>query len=193
MSEDDGRDEMERLRRDYPLTADSLVVDVGAYRGDFTFDMRRLYDCRVTAVEPIAGHVMHLRSRFGHDPKVTILETALGFQDGTIELKQDGDLSGPYAKGVPLQAKLTDAAKIISEPIALLKLNVEGAEYDILERLYITGKMPLIRFLQVQFHPWGDMWEERHERARKRLAEMHTCDWRVPMVWESWSRMLCQT
>ena len=53
------------------------------------------------------------------------------------------------------EVKIKDVADHINEPIDLLNINIEGSEFAVLERLIETGKLDLIKEIQVQFHDFA--------------------------------------
>ena len=59
-----------RLRLDYALDADSVVFDVGGYKGDFAAQIRARHGCRVHLFEPMARFHRHCSERFAADPFV---------------------------------------------------------------------------------------------------------------------------
>src|SRR4051795_9375937 len=69
---------------------DDLVFDIGAHVGDRIAAFRRL-GARVVAVEPQPALAKTFRLFYGRDPKVTLEETAVGRQSGTIELSLNID------------------------------------------------------------------------------------------------------
>ena len=74
------------------------------------------------------------------------------------------------------------------ERVDLLKLNVEGAEYEVLEHLAVTEWLPRIRFLQIQFHDIGAGSDARMRALQAWLGQTHQLMWQYELVWESWRR-----
>jgi hypothetical protein len=73
------------------------------------------------------------------------------------------------------------------EIIDLLKVNIEGAEYDVLNHMIGAGLHKRIKNIQVQFHqidgvPYGVWYKE----IEKHLSLTHTRTWHYPFCWESW-------
>lgn len=181
---------MEELRLDYPLTQESLVMDVGAHRGTFTASIRQKYQCRVIAYEPIIRDADLLKERFKYDPQVIVRAYGLADRDTQATFGLDGDMSGLYA-ATRERTKVTlkdVSVELGNLHIALIKLNIEGGEYEVLERLLHTGQIAQIDHIQVQFHCLREDHEARHDAIRNTLHATHTCTWRVPWTWESWSR-----
>ena len=70
-----------------------------------------------------------------------------------------------------------------------MKVNIEGGEYDLFDRLIEAGSLGRFRQVSVQFHEW-------HPRAHGRrgsdtageLRRQHDEVWCYPWVWELWRR-----
>jgi FkbM family methyltransferase len=70
--------------------------------------------------------------------------------------------------------------------IDLLKLNIEGSEYDLLERLIEDNKLDIIDNIQVQFHSFIDNCVERRNSIREHLRKTHYETYCYEFVWENW-------
>ena len=79
-------------------------------------------------------------------------------------------------------------AELNVRQIDLLKINIEGGEFPLLEHLLDSGLVPKIRHLQVQFHDFTESAVSRRALIREKLSRTHSQDWCYPFVWESWSR-----
>lgn len=75
---------MDRLYAQFVRPGD-LVFDIGAHVGDRVASFRRL-GTRVVAAEPQPALAKTLRLLYGRDPQVTIEQTAVGRQQGSLEL-----------------------------------------------------------------------------------------------------------
>jgi FkbM family methyltransferase len=172
----------EEMRYEYPLKPDDLVIDVGGYEGKFSNEIRRRYGCRVWCFEPVFCESIkeHL------DPAVRLFENGLGDGEYTTEMHIKGDSTGAWADGDPRLVRVLDAVKVISEPVALLKLNCEGGEFEILRALLDRGDVRLIENIQVQFHPIFPDAEERWQRIRECLLETHELTYDAPWCWENY-------
>lgn len=182
---------MEELRYEYQLGEEQpLVMDVGAHRGHFTARMRQQHPaCRVIAYEPVVRDADILKERFKFDPNVIVRPYGLADKDTIATFGVFGDQTGLYAATKErTRVTLKDvSAEVGDVQVALLKLNIEGGEYEVLERLLETGQITQLAHLQVQFHCLREDHEKRHDAIREALAKTHSCKWRVPWTWESWS------
>lgn len=106
-----------------------------------------------------------------------------------ISLARDGSslfLQGKHTAEVTL----VGAADFIRDNnirgIDLMKINIEGAEYDLLEHLIDTGFVEHIKNIQVQFHDFVPNAEQRMRRIQQRLQQTHSLTYQYPFVWENW-------
>lgn len=172
---------------------DSLVFDVGGFQGNWASEIYDRYGSRIHIFEPHPNFIKQLRQRFDGNNAFIIHGFALGLTEGTLTLTDDGDASSSFrnAKRVvtgriePVERFFENAA--ISD-IDLMKINIEGGEYDLIPALVEGGVMPRIGILQVQFHLFSADDIQRRDQIRNMLAKTHSCDWSYDFVWEQWSR-----
>ena len=68
----------------------------------------------------------------------------------------------------------------------LLKLNIEGGEFSVLEALLDRDLVKKIGNIQVQFHGCIPDAAARRDKIRERLAATHHLTYDAPFVWENW-------
>lgn len=182
----------ETLREDYPLDSSSVVFDVGGYKGEWATAIFARFVCRIEIFEAVPEFATKLEEKFAFNPKISVHPVALGASDGSTVIHVRSDVSSTQfapAGSHKSHVVVRDVASFVSPKPAtvdLLKLNVEGGEYAILERLLDAGLMPSIRYLQVQFHDHIPGAERRLAGIESRLAATHRLMWRFPFIWESW-------
>jgi len=192
------RRDMEAKRdilHDFDLDTTSVVFDVGAYRGEWAEVVLDRYGCRLWAFEPDPTSFPHLVERVGHRSGVTCCEYGLGGADTTAELSLAAFGSSVYgAEGAfgTRTVNIRDAGAVLAElgvdRIDLLKINIEGGEYDLLDRLIACGALPRVRQLVVQFHEWHPGAYRRRRAIRRALARSHREVWCYDWIWELWRR-----
>jgi FkbM family methyltransferase len=74
------------------------------------------------------------------------------------------------------------------ESVALMKINIEGGEYDLLDRMIQTRLVESIENIQVQFHNFTVNATRRMEHIQKDLERTHTSTYQYRFVWENWAR-----
>jgi FkbM family methyltransferase len=188
----DGGDE--RVRRSCGLTSQSVVIDAGGYRGDWSAALIGACDPFVTIYEPIPAFHRQIAARFAGNPKITIRPVGMGSRSESRSLALASDASGTFApidaQTRTVEVRMIDVAREFNrfDRIDLLKLNIEGGEYEVLERLLDSGCIGKVMLLRVQFHRFVPDAARRYRKIRHRLKRTHRLAWRYPFVWEEWQR-----
>lgn len=183
----------EALRYDYPLSSASLVLDLGAHRGDFAFGINAKYGCNVNCYEPVTEFYKMCKERFKATDKVCAFKYGLAAFPHTSVFRICGDKTGTFCTEGPeeqvLMLSMADEMASLGNPeVDLLKINIEGGEYELLESLVGTPLINKFRHIQIQFHENVPDWERRQCFIRGHLARTHDNPWHFPKIWESWTR-----
>lgn len=181
----------ERLLTDVSLDGNSLVVDAGFYKGDFSARISQKGSPRVLAFEPAPEFCERARPLLAAMPNVTLDCAGLSDFNGTAKLVYDNDGSSTQRQqeGESVEVHLRRASDVVraaGQPVDLMKLNIEGDEYPVLENLIAEGLMGEVRHLVVQFHLIDQTSRERYARIAEGLSKTHDLAWRYPFVWERW-------
>lgn len=174
----------EGIRYDYPLTPQSRVIDCGYHEGEFSRRIANERKCTVDAFEPIKE--WYDKGVAENLPGVRLHHGAVGVRNGFIPLKKHGAMTGQFADGEIEYAPLVLIDDVIGKGCDLLKLNIEGAEFDVLERMLKLDLVQLCRDIQVQFHTCAPMAEPRWKRIRSKLLETHELTFDFPWCWENY-------
>lgn len=184
-----GRD----LLHEFDLDAESVVFDVGAYRGEWAETILDRYGCRLWAFEPDPTSFPHLVERVGERPGVACCAYGLGGADGTAELALAAFGSSIFGadgafgtRTVHIRDVAAALAELGVERIDLMKVNIEGGEYDLLDRLIACDALPRVRQLVVQFHEWHPGAYRRRRAIRRALGRSHREVWCYDWIWELW-------
>lgn len=184
----------ETLRLDYDLSPRSLVYDVGGYEGNFAADIVCKFGCRVEVFEPIPDFYALVQARFVRNPQVHAHQFGLSGSDEDVLMTLERGASSAVivADVAPTEpVSLRDVATVMdelsAEHVDLMKINIEGGEFDLLDRLIASGASRRVTHLQIQFHLHVPQAKERMERITAGLEQTHELRWRYPWVWESWT------
>jgi FkbM family methyltransferase len=181
-----------KLRLEYPLSPDSLVMDLGGYEGQWTSDIYSRYGCRVAIFEPVASFAENIRKRFEGNPSIEVFQYGLGSTKRKEQIHLSSDGSSIFNKEGQMETiTIHDAIEWFEKrgnpKVALAKINIEGGEYELLERLAQGGIIPYIENLQIQFHPIASDSRDRMSAIQAILSLTHDLKWQYDFVWESWS------
>ncbi len=181
------------LRLDYPLDAESIVLDVGGYKGDFTALIHEKFNCRVFVFEPVSVFYRICKKRFADNAKITALNYGLSDVDEISQIHIADDSSSFYKRNSKASeeiAQLRNCATVFKElgieKVDLMKINIEGGEYNLVKKLIDSNLIQKIKYLQIQFHNFVENSEEKRQNLRSQLTRTHTEMWNYEFVWESW-------
>ena len=183
----------ETLRLDYPLTQESIVFDVGGYHGDFAADLNKRYGCKVYIFEPVPEFYQRCVNRFQNNKKITCFNYGLSSDNGLLDIglaENASSFSSPHATGETQKVQIRSIVECIKEleinKIDLMKVNIEGGEFDVLPAIIQSGDIARIHYLQVQFHNFVNNANALRTDIRNQLAHTHSEMWNYEFVWESW-------
>lgn len=180
------------LRLDYDLDENSIVFDLGGYHGNWAAEIFCKYGCFVHIFEPAQNFTEIIKNKFIKNKKIFIHQCGLSNSNTTANLSFGEDASSTFAKSdnKTEEIKLVDAMEFFKEnnisKIDLMKINIEGGEYDLLEYLIETGYIAQISNIQVQFHDFAPNAIERMKTIQQKLQETHSLTYQYEFVWENW-------
>jgi FkbM family methyltransferase len=136
---------------------DPRILDVGGHIGLASLRFRELFPrARLTTFEPDPVIVALLRANLAAagDASAEVIAAAAWISDGTCNFSATGDDSGALDTAGVLRVATVDLARFCAEPVDYLKLDIEGAEFDLLAHLRATGALTRVRRLCVELHEW---------------------------------------
>ena len=155
------------------LRPGDLAIDCGANVGVVTAVLAET-GADVIAYEPDPFAFGQLSERFADHPRVTLVNAAVGTQAGTVRLMRAGNFD-QNPKGASVKSTILAGGRAIDETsgidvplldfpeilksilserpeVAFLKMDIEGAELDLLETLDSTGLLGQVRVLVAETH-----------------------------------------
>lgn len=181
------------LRVEYAIAPGELVLDIGGFEGQWASDIFGRSLCNVHVFEPVPYFADAIRRRFAGNPHIHLHEAALGGAEGKLSIAVDGDASSTLLESAnSIEVPVRCFADVVREQgwteIALMKVNIEGGEYELLEHLLSAGLAPRVRNLQVQFHDFVPNARSRMLAIQERLRATHELTYYFPFIWENWQR-----
>ncbi|MEO0391123.1 MAG: FkbM family methyltransferase [Pseudomonadota bacterium] len=173
------------------LRPGDTVIDLGANVGDVSARLLAT-GASVIAFDPEPWAVEKLRTRFADEAHFTLHNAAVGVTSGTARLNRASDF-GDGSVGASVKSTLLDGGRGMSEDssvevevinfvqfltdlldqgadIRLIKMDVEGAELDLLEAMDDAGLIPKIHCIVVETHE--NKFKEMRPRYRKLRERM---------------------
>ena len=154
------------VRREYEFVAtreDPLIIDCGGNIGIATLFFSMQYPkARIVTMEPSPGSFVRLRKMkdWNKLDRVELHNVAVARSDGHIDLYYDemhpasveASLSPNRGGPVAVQVRAVRLSTFITEEVDLLKIDIEGAEMEVLDELAASGKLNKVRQIAVEFH-----------------------------------------
>jgi FkbM family methyltransferase len=199
---------LEEKRYQYDnLNENSVVIDLGAYAGLWAHRIGNMYDCNVHAYEAVEEYYNnYLKDAYWN---VIPYKLAVSCKTGTdmIHVCDEGSTLEDLAeykrvhstdhyylddlenkdKGLQ-EVNTIDINEVLEkfDVVHLLKMNIEGAEYDILDRMCDTGTINRVERLQIQFHKDVEDSEKRYDSICEELNKTHECYFDSMWRWSFW-------
>ena len=156
----------------------SIIVEVGAYRGEWVYEVATRYPTStVHAFEPATLALKFLREKVGGLENVIIHPVGLDTADREATLHNcHRDGASVYATiGESETVQCIDAAQAIDDlaPIDLMHMNAEGAELDILDYLITIGCITKVKRIMLQWHPGNCSGSLKIGQVEKQLLNTH--------------------
>lgn len=178
-------------RLNYSLDENSIVFDLGGYKGDWAAQILKRYKSNIYIFEPVDNFYKIITSRFSGNTKIKSFKFGLGDKEENINICLTSDSSSVFnVDGEKETIQLKSLVDFLDENkidyIDLIKINIEGGEYDLLEDLIKNDKAKNIKNIQVQFHRFIPDCIERRKRIREELLKTHELTYDYEFVWENW-------
>ena len=188
-----GEDGETNLKHDFDLNKQSVVLDVGGYVGDWAFEMSKRYGSKIYVFEPVSKYASKIIARLKKHPNIKVYPVGLGGKERSETISIDELASSVFTK-----AKETEQIDIIDivdfcrknkiKHIDLIKMNIEGGEYELLDRMISSGLVDDISTLLIQFHNFVPHGEAKMERIQRSLSKTHRQKFQYLFVWERWDK-----
>ncbi len=160
------------------LGASPLCYCVGA-GGDISFDLALIerFGATVRAFDAVDEYVQQARQQAGEEPRFTVRQAAIAASDGPLRMQLTHDRSSRSVSAaglydsrdfveLPGRTIASLMAELGDERIDLLKLDIEGGEYEVIPTLDLRALG--VRVFATQLHHNGSVAEARAIVARLR-------------------------
>lgn len=179
------------LMLDYCLDENSLVFDVGGYKGQGASDLFSMYLPTIYIFEPRIEYAREIEGRFKKNKKIKVFNFGFSNKKSEDYIYFNNDGSTLFLKNNQKElVKLESISAFIKnnniKKIDLLKLNIEGGEYKVLDDLINSGLLGIIVNLQIQFHNFFSDAKKKMNEIQNKLSKTHHVTYQYEFVMENW-------
>jgi FkbM family methyltransferase len=150
------------IGRQYAFSADRpdpLIIDCGGNVGLSAVWFKLNYPkCRLTVYEadPDLAEISQTNLRRAGFEDASVRPEAVWIANETVAFAKTGDDSGKIVSESSTSYPAFDLSQHLPNRVDLLKLDIEGAEFQVLDRLCETQAIQRIQKLICEFHVWRD-------------------------------------
>lgn len=180
----------EKLKYYIDIKEDGLVLDFGGYMGDYSAKLLKMHprlQCKV--YEPVTEFAYYCQQRFKNNFNVEVIPSGVSSNGRYLKMyidgprtKNDANIELESFKSVSINS-IFDSLK----EVELVKMNIEGMEYECLRELEANGNLKKIKYLLVQFHNFNSNSEKEYREIVKTIEKNHTSVFRFRWLWELYS------
>lgn len=162
---------------------DPVIVDCGANIGCATLYFKLHYpDARILAFEPnpFCFEMLKKNVEVNGLKNVSLVQAACASAPGTTTFHVNPGFSPMSSavgnrdqkqKTVPIEVRLVKLSESITEDVDLLKLDIEGGEWEVFADLVASGKMTRIHRMAIEYHHRFATKEVKLSRFLKNLED----------------------
>lgn len=178
---------------DFDLNQDSIVFDVGGYKGEFSEEIFNNFQSQIYLFEPHPVFLKKLETKFHNNRKVSLFNIGLSNKNYEVKILNNGQGTSILKNSKSgVKVSIVSILKFIEDKkiqkIDLLKLNIEGSEYEVLLELIDSKFINNINNLLIQFHIIDKESIKKREWIQTKLNKTHKLNFDYYFVWESWSK-----
>lgn len=172
-----------------------IIFDLGGHRGDWTQIVLDKYpNATIYVFEPIKEYYHIICERFKEEKNVKIFNFAISNKTYVTEISLEGDKSSMHGDLKTVQKESINVKNITEFLyenkiffVDLIKINIEGEEYNLLENLINTPELCIFQNYAVQFHTNVENHKLRRNKILDSVKKFYNIIFNVDFVWESWS------
>lgn len=188
------KDKIYDFRHNYQLPRKPIIFDCGGFKGDWTAKMLSKHpDAEIHIFEIAQIYIEYLIKRFDGVRTVHVYPFGLGADNKQIEFAIDDVATGIFSKknvSSKQQGEVKRVDDFLKENridrIDLLKMNIEGGEYELLDALIKSNFIRKCLNVQIQFHNYGEWSVVKRDELKSELRKTHDCTYDFEWTFENW-------
>jgi FkbM family methyltransferase len=175
----------------FSLPENPIVFDAGGFEGDWTYELlKKNPSATVYVFEPVISFYENIKNRYKEQPNVKVFNFGLSDKDRKVKISIEGDCSSVYSETASHNIELIDIEKFIKnnniQRVDLFKINIEGEEYRLMEKVMKSDVMKVFQNFLIQYHRFIDNHVERRNAITSEMETHYKNIFNNEFVWEGW-------
>ena len=172
-----------------------IIFDLGGHRGDWVqIALERYPRSTIYVFEPIVHYYKLICDRFENFNNIKIFNFAISDKTGSTQISVNGDISSMHFNNDYIEReniRTKDIREFLFENqiffVDLIKINIEGEEYNLLEYLINTPEFCVFQNYAIQFHRNMTDHINRRNNILIEFQKFYDQIFNVDFIWECWS------
>jgi len=178
----------------FSLEENPVIFDVGGFLGDWTEEALKYHPtAKIYIFEPVSSYYNVIKGRYNSNPNIQVFNFGLSNETKSIDISVGGDASSTHRtvgdiERIQLKNVSTFLLEQNIERIHLIKINIEGEEYPLLE--WMVQSEDLVKFdnFLIQFHTFVDNYDNRRRVIQYDLGKNYSQIFNFEMIFEGWTK-----
>ena len=144
-----------------------FIIDCGSYIGASILYFKTVYpQAEILGFEPDSRiyRILQRNIKKNNLKNVVVINAGVGGKQRILKFFQDAKDGGSFYKinkGNPIKVYVKKLSGYIDKPVDLLKMNIEGAEYQVVKE--IEKKLHLIKEIIIEYHCFDSLEQNLHK------------------------------
>jgi len=177
----------------FSLPENSIAFDAGGYLGDWTYEfLKKNPSATVYIFEPVISFYDNIKNRYKEQSNVKVFNFGLSDKDRDVNISIEGDCSSIYSDTASHDIKLMGIENFIEnnniKRVDLFKINIEGEEYRLMEKIVESENMKIFKNFLIQYHRFNEIDNHvaRRDAIINKMKVYYKNRFNNEFVWEGW-------
>lgn len=176
----------------FELVKKPTIFDVGGYKGEWTKLVLDKYENPTVYVfEPIKSFYNLIVEKYKDNSNVKVFNFGLSDKNRKEKISSNDDASSVFIGNAGEEIELKDIVEFLLEQkifhVDLIKINIEGEEYRLLEHLSSHPELNIFQNFLIQFHTFIDNHVERRGAIIKEFSKYYDRIFNYEFIFEGWT------
>jgi FkbM family methyltransferase len=175
----------------FNIDENSIVVDLGAYKGVWAQQIIDRYNPHVYLFEPVPEFYESLLLKFQDNLKVRVFNFGISTINKKDFIYVNNDATSSYiTSNNKIEVNFIDFDSIFEvadfENIDLIQINIEGEEYPLLQKISSQENIKKLKNIQIQYHIWIEDAFVKRDNIQNEMSKNFNKTYDYPFVFEGW-------